>query len=453
MKSISEPGVNISKLWGKQPPKSYEIYRLNKYVLSVKHSGITALHNNITGQLVLLDDEETSIINSLPAGYCNEMNLLIANHFLVPIDYDEHKQVVNLRNILRKVKPSNKSITHYTILPTTACNARCYYCFEQGSKIVTMTEETADDTIKFIADSCGEDKHITIIWFGGEPTVAANRIDQICRGLQAEGISYSSMMYTNGYLFDEEMVENARNLWHLSSVQMSIDGTEQIYNRIKAFVNAKDNPYQRVFRNIGYMLEHDISVAVRMNVDYVNHQNFADLVQDFVESYGGNDRLYLCAYPLIGEYADHDGVVNHADENWINEKVQELNLIAKENGFIRPSDSLPSLILNSCMGDNESAITIGADGNLVECAEQYQEEAVVGNVTKGVTDFKKVYEWRQISENNQCVECSFFPNCIKLAKCSAADHCYRGGKNQQYIWNIQYLIDQYFKKEGNEHEI
>ena len=441
MRTVAEPNKNIIRLWGKQSVKTDEAYRLMKYVIRVEHAGKIALHNVVTGQLCILDSEEERILNELPASFTSNMTSLIESHFLVPEHYEENKQVKNLRTVLRRMRPRSTAITHYTILPTTACNARCYYCFEQGSKIVTMTEQTADDTVKFIAAHCGDDKRIAITWFGGEPTVAANRIDQICEGLQAEGIAYSSMIYTNGYLFDEEMARKARTLWHLNHVQMSVDGTEQIYNSVKAYVNAKENPYQRVMRNIGHMLDEKISVAVRMNVDYVNYQNFTDLVQEFAERYGGNSRLSVCAYSLIGEYADHDGNVNHADESWIAEKVEELNRYAKAKGFIRPSKELPQLRLNACMGDSSASITIGADGCLVKCAEQFREEDAVGTVIDGITNDGLIQEWQLINDSSVCNDCPFFPACIQLTKCSGAGHCYRQGKNQQCIWNIQHIMD------------
>lgn len=46
--------------------------------------------------------------------------------------------------LLTLLKPAAKAITNYTILTTTGCNARCFYCYEKGTKPVTMTAETAD---------------------------------------------------------------------------------------------------------------------------------------------------------------------------------------------------------------------------------------------------------------------------------------------------------------------
>ena len=55
-----------------------------------------------------------------------------------------------------------------------------------------MSTKTAQDVVRFIERSCGNSP-IRIRWFGGEPTVAADRIDQISQGLCDCGVKYSSI--------------------------------------------------------------------------------------------------------------------------------------------------------------------------------------------------------------------------------------------------------------------
>ena len=114
-------------------------------------------------------------------------------------------------------------ITHYTILPTTACNARCYYCFEKGTKVETMTEQTANDVVEFIKKHHGGEK-VSILWFGGEPSLCPNRITQISNGLRVNGVKFVSQMISNGYAFDEGLVEEAVNNWNLRFIQITFDG-------------------------------------------------------------------------------------------------------------------------------------------------------------------------------------------------------------------------------------
>lgn len=436
MITLAEAQERVTKLWGKQAPKAEETYRLMKYVLRVEHEGHTALHNVMTGQLILLNEDEIRLLDALPAKYSQAMEALVADHYLVPEGYNEYKQLQSLRTILRKLTPPAKAITHYTILPTTACNARCYYCFEQGSKIVTMTEQTAEETVRFIAEHCGEEKTVHITWFGGEPTVAANRVDQICRGLRREGITYTGMMYTNGYLFDEEMADKARDLWHVKSVQIVIDGTEELYNRIKNYVNPQDNPYQRVMRNIGLLLDREINISVRMNVDRINYESFAGVVRDLVAHHEGKQGLSMFAYPIIGDYSNEDADTAHADEAWIEQKVLELNGVAQKNGLLLPPRELPNLRLWNCMADNDGSLVIHASGSLVKCSEHYADADFVGSLSDGITNNNIIQSWKRIYYSQTCADCCYSPHCFQLENCSAAGHCYRYNSNQQSAWTV-----------------
>ena len=220
MKTIVEPKEHIVKLWGKQRVHEKARYRLMHYVLRVDHGDTVLLHNVVTGQLIALTREESQLLEKLPTDYSSEVKQLINAHYLVPEDNDEHQQVNSLRTVLNRLDEAERypGITTYTILTTTACNTRCYYCYEQGSRIVTMNEKTANDVVTFIKDHCGPEKKVFITWFGGEPTLASDRITQICLGLQQEGIQYQSKIVTNGYLFDDEMVADAKKIWNLNFV-------------------------------------------------------------------------------------------------------------------------------------------------------------------------------------------------------------------------------------------
>ena len=64
--------------------------------------------------------------------------------YLVPEGLDQHATVHELRELLRIVDPPKSWIRKYTVFTTTACNARCAYCFERGWEPRTMSPETAD---------------------------------------------------------------------------------------------------------------------------------------------------------------------------------------------------------------------------------------------------------------------------------------------------------------------
>ena len=79
-----------------------------------------------------------------------EMNALVKRDFLVSTKVDEVSRYLNLIGLLRRLeRPAKEGYTGYTILPTTACNARCIYCYQEGIEYESMDDEVLEHTIKY----------------------------------------------------------------------------------------------------------------------------------------------------------------------------------------------------------------------------------------------------------------------------------------------------------------
>ena len=452
MITIVKPKELVDKLWGKQKIREGETYRMMRYVLRVDHEDKVLLHNVVTGRLVVLDREEAEALKTLPSPYSPAMEQMVTEHYLVPEDYDEHQQVINLREIFIKFDDAHESkdIMHYIILPTTACNARCYYCFEQGCKWDTMTEKTAADLVDFMAAHCGG-KPITINWFGGEPTVAAHRIDQICEGLVKAGVHFRSTMHTNGYLFDGEMVERAKTLWKLQALQICVDGTEDSYNKIKVFPSARDNPYERVMRNIELLLSAGIRVGLRMNFDLGNYQEFPNLMDEVMRRFGRNKRLSLSAFPGIGEYEDRTGQILHGSDDWADKERMALNLMARKEGLQRDRTKIPSLNFTACQAFHDTYVVVTPEGSFAKCPEQFGDDQVIGNIYTGITNHELVQCWKKPAELPICKDCALFPSCFRLANCSNTTYCNKSSDFlTQYHEIIKSVYDKMEGKDGKE---
>lgn len=71
--------------------------------------------------------------------------------FIIDDDFDEIAALEEIRK-----NGMDDPVQNVTILTTTECNARCYYCFEHGIKQYPMTIEVANAVVEFI-------KKITLI--------------------------------------------------------------------------------------------------------------------------------------------------------------------------------------------------------------------------------------------------------------------------------------------------
>lgn len=431
MITIVEPKEHIVKLLGMQKIKENETYRLMRYVLRVDHDEKVLLHNVVTGQLVVLTKDEASILEELPVSFNQVIRELMAAFFLVPETYDEHVAVVQLRHILRRLYDVHVSgsIDLFTILPTTTCNARCYYCFEHGVKSVTMTEKIASDVIDYICNNSDPNKVIGLRWFGGEPTVAANRIDQICKGLQKKNKKYTSVITTNGYLFDEDMVKRAKTIWRITSAHITIDGTKDYYIRTKNYRYSDDNPYERVMRNIELLIRNEIFVQIRMNFDRSNYQQFYNLADDIKKRFGSNPYLHFFSHP-INDVGYLKKSYNSVDDEWYERTIVELNNVSRDGKLYRQLRELPNLEFIGCMAINDSTVTITPEGQLVRCSEQFGDEQFIGDIWNGVTKEELIKSWRVLADYETCQNCFLFPHCVRPINCLTKNRCNYG---KEYI--------------------
>ncbi len=419
MKTIDEPKKHIDNLWGKQRVCETEVYRLMHYVIRVDHDDKVLLHNVVTGRLVELDQDETKVLDKLPMKYSPEMEQLVAEHYFVPEGFNEYKSVKQLRLICQK-RPSGTAINHYTILPTTFCNARCFYCYESDYPHVQMSEETANKLIDYIVEHC-EGKEVSINWFGGEPLVGIQRIDQISQGLKDRDVKFTSSMVSNGYLFDEATVERAADLWKLQRVQITLDGTEETYNRVKAYVNVKDNPFQRVLNNIDLLSAKKIHVNIRLNMDFYNQDDIKVLIEELGKRYSDNNSVTVYLNMLFNN-AGFEPVCHSYDDmielnsiiHEYTERLRELNLSFDNMRYL-------NLAITQCMADNPHSIMIQPDGSFCRCEHENINDAY-GNLDDGITDQQKLKKWEQTVEPSEnCPNCEMFPACYHLSSCMNGD--------------------------------
>ena len=215
-------------------------------------------------------------------------------------DYNE-KEYIKSKFILDYENKNNT--VKITISPTLACNFNCPYCFEDHSDKNTMTLEMQDKVINFIKNILifSNKKHLRIFWFGGEPLYNQKAINSICNILNENNIDFTSKMATNGFLFSNCNIDKACNVWHLKHVQITIDGTETEYNRIKNYKCSNSiNPFKKVLKNIDLLTSKGIQVVIRLNIELKNVVDQINLVNDvLIKRFANNKNVSIYSHLLM----------------------------------------------------------------------------------------------------------------------------------------------------------
>ncbi len=425
-----------------QKPGTETRIRKSCFVFSVPADGQILLFHTLTRKLLLAPPEAMDILEDgklIPAsGLETEWTgKLYEDHFLVPEDTEEEQIYLELKEILVLKEELPKSITHYVILPTTTCNARCFYCFEQGMNYRKMSAETAEDTLRFILAHKPQEaeKKIHIHWFGGEPLCAPENIDRICAGLEAAGVGFTSEMTSNGSLFTEETAKKAAEIWKVRSVQITLDGMAEEYARRKRYSSAVQKPFETVIRSIHLLLAAGIRVQVRLNADEDNLEEIYRVIDYLRTEFTDEERkrMIVYAHSLFsrpGESLDDCPAGSGSDR--LEEQVLEINREIRHRGM-RPFDlsSLFTFKTHYCMVTApECNVLIDAEGQLFAC-DAMPEYMRYGDVRTGIDP----EAWKRVTApcgvREECRRCAFLPQCTEFDRCpnrTAYDDCRRQEK-------------------------
>ena len=383
MKQILEQMKATGALMGEQKCSEKEKYRRSYLVKEVPVDDALLLYHTLSGEMLLMSQEEISIAENNEPGEIRQK--LIQKWFLVPLAFDEKKYVDQIRTVFGLMEKKPAYINYFDIFTTMDCNARCFYCFEKGRPRTPMSDETARDVAKYI-QKVSKEKQVKINWFGGEPLYNLRVIDIITTELKKTGTVFSSNMISNGYLFDENIVKKAKEEWKLQRVQITLDGTENVYNKTKAFIYADASPYQKVIRNIRLLLDAGLRVRIRLNMHRGNVQDLNALADELYARFPGEKNLAV----YVALLRDDFGNVFTLEEKDALEAYRVLNRKLLDLGLRRPS------MLERNLRMNEIAGSIYSDE---------KNEQVIAS-------------WRsKIDPIDECNTCAYYPLCNFLKKC------------------------------------
>ena len=420
MKTIFEPAKPYFKLLGEQKVQAGAKYRLMTFVVQAAvDDGLLLLHN-MTKEMVLLSQEEQVVFEQSPT----DLPELISHWFLVPEEHDDCQLSLQLRNVARLMEPKQTNITGYTVMTTSDCNARCFYCYELGQARRPMTEQTALQVAEYIIKHSGGEE-VSIGWFGGEPLFNKPVINHIANRLKEAGVKYSSTMTSNGFLLDAETVKEAHDLWNLKKVQITIDGTEQTYNRVKAFIYKGVNAYETVMQNIGHLLAADIAVTIRMNIDMHNADDLERLAEELHESFKDDKHLSAYLHLLFEDNAKRVGACNDDKRRLLMEKMRLIEDKLEGWGLFRRHTYEPMIKTGYCMADNDGSVVIQPDGYITKC-EHYTDSHHVGHINQDGFDAEKIAYFKEKGTmvKEFCRKCVKYPDCMFLLSCPNFEECY-----------------------------
>ena len=446
MKIINKGNTNIAQLIRKKHIETEALFRLSNFVYLYSNSEYHVLKYTLTGMIIELSELEWQLVSTIKTDKITGSELqekgllyLAENCILVAYDFDEYKHYALAIHVLKTLSSNkNNGVKSYTILPTTACNAKCIYCYEEGMSVRTMMPEIIEHVVNFILRTKRDDK-ITINWFGGEPLIANDIISKICYYLDERDVSFCSKVITNATLFTKDLVKEAKDLWHLDSAQVSVDGNKYDYEIRKKYHNPSIHNYNSMMNAISYLLEQEIKVTLRCNYDSENLAGIRDFLEDIKTRFGFYKNLSVYFAMLFQENNVHRA---------IDERKEIIDIIRYYRDLGMNCVAIPNrdyqLKINFCMADSDGKhVVIDPDGSLYHC-EHLPDNVPFGHINdKDLTIDSD--DRADISVDSKCRQCCFLPYCTPFFKNACPNwskYCY-----ELKCLDMNFLLEQTIRKE------
>lgn len=410
MERIEKGEETIYQILGDKEVMPNGFYRVSHYVITGQTEKACYVKEMLGGAMFRLSEKEWSAFRELKEHgmtgselETNGLSSFVTSHVAILKESDEYQLYAKLRLVLRTLANKEEGLKRYTILPTTACNARCVYCYEEGMQIKSMSQETANAVVDFICRT-RRDREISITWFGGEPLIMKDVISYICERLTDQGVPFHSEIVTNAVLMDQNLAMEAQEKWHLKVVQVSVDGLRRDYENRKAFCDPKLHNYDTMMRAIHCILDAGMKVILRCNYDEKNLQGMKAFLDEVRREFGNTEQLSLYFGMLFQTWKSPLSLETYRAmydlRRYLDETGMHYRSGGKKNSWFR---------VNYCMADSlGESIVIDPEGRLSHC-EHLPENSCFSSV------FDQNYRFEMADgadePQDKCKYCPFLSQC------------------------------------------
>lgn len=448
--------------------------------IPTKQSGKTIMVNGCTGAFDIADEnicvllknaeQNPSILDEIEE---DNRSILERRGYITNRSKEEEEKTRKV--ILSGLKKINLKSLTLTFIPTYNCNFRCSYCFEKniqekGAEWMNpvITKETVDITYQYLKDQLDNGKSLTsIILFGGEPLLKNNKeiVEYIITGAQQLNVPVSAV--TNGYdlLSYKDLIGKNK----LSSLQITIDGPEDIHNS-RRYLAGKQGTLKKIRDNINAIIDMDIELIVRSNVNKLNIDSIGELIDmyrtegwlnksNFHYYFKSTHKCYEKEEDSISDVELIDKLKDYfTGSNVFNYSTIYQSISKSVSDMINKKGYAP--FKSGYCGANNGMYTVDPYGDVYTCWD------VIGNkdLAVGSVDYEnrtiilndKLNQWldRRIDNMNECSECKYALFCG--GGCTAHANVTTGDFNMPYcqdyiqIFNevVMGLYDDYDKQIG-----
>lgn len=369
-------------------------YVPSMYNISEKMGDNILVFNTVSGALVLFKVNEMGLL--VESSFHQE--ILVKNGFYVPQNENEF-----LTYSLKLKNSIFKTPNYFTIITTTNCNARCFYCYEADYHRKSIDNNSQKNIVNYLAKKLKDKNNFVLDWYGGEPLLCVDKIDKIISELNEQinlsNYDWSSVITTNATLMDSNLVKHMVSKWNLKVAHITIDGIEQDHNKRKGVLLNGESAFKKTMWSINCLLNAGVYVNLRIHLDNNNKNDFRQILY-FIKDFFKYSHFHVFPTFLFPpEYEMPDSYIKDSQKE---ELFYFIYKIMKEEGVCDYISSFPKAKLEGCYATSKNKIVIAPDGSLHSCVQEFAGDSWEGD--------EKYLEYKDGLYD--CKECKYFPICL-----------------------------------------
>lgn len=259
-------------------------------LLFKRNSSKFYIYNTLSNALIELDESSYNLLYELQKKHkeitrekldAELFEILEIKRFITENDADDfllYKSVISLQR-------ASTSTMHLTIAPTMDCCFKCPYCFEKYKGPGKMTTEVMDHIVKYV-NSIESKPDFSVTWFGGEPLMAIEQIEQLYDKLvSCYKKPTKSDVITTGFHINEKVIDVFKRI-EISQIQITLDGLKETHNKVKS-TDVCNDVFSKVLDNMELVMQlaPEINIVFRVNITKLNANEYVPLVKLLSERY------------------------------------------------------------------------------------------------------------------------------------------------------------------------
>jgi len=375
-------------------------------------------YNGLSGNFVEINDMDFSIlekilknpnIKGISIKEKKVRSTLIKYGFLVSYNINE---IESLK--LKFQNPLNQCSAFFTIAITEECNFNCTYCFEKHG-VQYMNDKVRTRVLSFIKKHIPKMKLLTIDWYGGEPLLRLDllenldtEIENACKEYQCE---YSSSISTNGYLLNEKVIKRLIKT-SVNSLRICLDGISEIHNNYRKLKGGAPT-FNLIINNLLHASD-NFNIKIRINIDKFNFKYFKELL-NYLQDIGLSDKenVILGIKPIISSRIRPYSKAFNIREFSKVEPILLQQIVS--SGF--NIEYQPEKKCSYCIVFLPNQFMIDWRGFLYKCTDTFLPEEAIGKLTDSDNIFlddtqQKMWTDYPPTYDKKCRKCIALPMCM-----------------------------------------